>query len=92
LHLLRHHTDIGLVAAVIGKAIEADPIGQMAEKNDVVFQRDIGSPATATAATATATATTAAYSCSAAACSGTAATTAAEACAAARGLGISDSA
>src|SRR5262245_22369625 len=59
LHLLRHHADIGAVAAVVAEAIVAEPVGQMAEQNDIVLERDVGSSAT-TAATAAATTTAAA--------------------------------
>ena len=57
LHLLRHYADIGLVAAVVGKTIEAEPIVEMAEQPDVFLQRDVGAPSTATAAAAATTAT-----------------------------------
>src|SRR6516165_11074667 len=54
LHFLRHHADIGRVAAVIGKAIEAKPIVEHSQQDDVVLEIDIratsASPASATAA------------------------------------------
>src|SRR5262249_39095634 len=58
LHLLRHHADIGFVAADIAEAIEAEPVVEPAEQNDVVLERDIGPPAAATTATAAATTAT----------------------------------
>src|SRR5262249_57725240 len=61
LHLLRHHTDVGAVAAVVAEAIVAEPIGKMAEQNDIVLERDVGSsttPAPPPPPTATAAATT----------------------------------
>jgi hypothetical protein len=67
LHILRHHADVGSVAAVIAEAIKADTVAEMTEKNDVVLDRDVGSASTASAsaaatpaaATATPAATTA---------------------------------
>ena len=41
LHLLGHDTDIGGVAAMKGEAIEAKAIVELAEKDDVVLERDI---------------------------------------------------
>jgi hypothetical protein len=61
LHILRHHADVGSIAAVIAEAIKADTVAEMTEKNDVVLDRDVGSASTATAA-ATPAATTAAPS------------------------------
>src|SRR6185436_12637061 len=55
LHLLRHHTDIRLVAAIVGKAIEAKAVVEHADQCDVVLEMDIGAPAAATAASASAT-------------------------------------
>ena len=54
LHLLRHHADIGLVAAVVAEAIEAEAVVEMAEHDDVVLQPDVGLVASATTATSTA--------------------------------------
>src|SRR5262245_16849405 len=54
-HLLRHDADIGAVAAVVGEAIEAEAVVEMAEQDDVVLERNIGPPAAAAAAAATAT-------------------------------------
>jgi hypothetical protein len=50
LHLLRHHADIGLVAAVVAEAIEAKAVVELTEKSDVVLEGDVGPAATATAA------------------------------------------
>src|SRR5262249_38953880 len=58
LHFLSHHADIGLVSAVVDEAVVAETIVEMAEKHDVVLERDIRAPAAATAASATATAPT----------------------------------
>src|SRR6185437_8502906 len=55
LDFLRDHADIGLVLAVVGEAIEAEPVGEMAEQDHVVLERDVGAPATAAATTAAAT-------------------------------------
>src|ERR1700747_3596058 len=56
LHLLRDHADITRVAADVAEAIEAEPVGEMAEQHDVVLERDVGAPATTAAADSTATA------------------------------------
>src|SRR6185369_1711538 len=57
LHLLRHHADIGFVAADVAEAIEAKAVVELAEQSDVMLDADIGAPATATtAASATAAA------------------------------------
>src|SRR5271154_1911999 len=59
LHLLRHHADIELVAAVVGEAIEAKAVVEPPQQGNVVLEPNIGaSPATATP-TATTAATTA---------------------------------
>src|SRR5882757_858527 len=61
LHLLRHYADIGLAAAKIAEAVIAETVGEMAEQDDVMLQRDVGTtPAATTSATETATATSAA--------------------------------
>jgi hypothetical protein len=60
LHLLRHHADVGAVAAVVAEAIIAEPIGKIPEQNDIVLERDVGSSTTATPATAAAATTAAA--------------------------------
>jgi hypothetical protein len=56
LHILRHNTDIGFVAAIVAEAIEANAVGKMTEKNDIVLECDVRTPSSA-AAGATATAT-----------------------------------
>jgi hypothetical protein len=59
LHFLRHHADISLVTAVVAEAIVAKSIREMTEKNNIVFERNVGSAsATASATTASTTATT----------------------------------
>src|SRR5262249_40663069 len=63
LHLLRHHTHIRLVAAVVGEAVEAEAIIEVPKQHDVMLERDVGPPATAApAATAEASATATAHS------------------------------
>jgi len=57
LHLLGHDAHIGAMAAVVAEAIVAETVGQMAKQDDVVFDRDVGSPSAATSAGATAAAT-----------------------------------
>src|SRR5947209_15460621 len=59
LDFLRHHADIGLVAAVVAEAVEAEAVIEVAEKRDVVLEHDVGSPALAAAASATTTASAA---------------------------------
>ena len=92
LHILRDHADIGLVAAVVAKAIVAQAVSEMAEKNDIVLQRNIGpSPAATTAASAATTAATAAPRAATTAAHSRATTTAAvsaEACVSTRGLRV----
>src|ERR1700730_13283571 len=44
LDFLRHHADIGLVAAVVAEAIEAEAVIEVAEKGDVVLKHHVGSP------------------------------------------------
>ena len=75
LNLLRHHADIGTVAAVIAEAIVAETIRKMTEQNDIVLERDVGSSTTTTATTTTTTTATAATEATAA--TATEATTAA---------------
>src|SRR6266849_1821645 len=41
---LCHHADIGLVAAVVAEAVEAEAVIEVAEKGDVVLEHDVGSP------------------------------------------------
>jgi len=57
LHLLRHDAHIGAIAAVIAEAIIAETVGEMAKQDDVVFDRDVGSPSAATSCGTTAAAT-----------------------------------
>src|SRR5690242_19144670 len=57
LHFLRHHADIGTVAAVVAEAIIAETIGKMTEQDDIVLERDVGPSASATATTSTSTTT-----------------------------------
>ena len=52
LHFLGDDADIGLVAADVAEAIEAKAIVETAEKNDIVFERDIGAASAATTAAA----------------------------------------
>ena len=68
LHLLRDDADLGAIAAVIAEPIIAETIGEMTKQDDVMLDRDVGSPsATATtAATATTTAETTAAAAEAA--------------------------
>lgn len=86
LHFLRHHTDVSSIAAIIAEAIVAKAVGEMAEKDNIVLERDIGSSPAAAAATTTTTharATTAtAHACATTAAAG------AETCVSARGLGL----
>src|SRR6185295_8266062 len=56
LYFLRHHPDIGLVAAEIAEAVIAEAIVQMPEQHDVMLQRDVGASATTSAAAAATTA------------------------------------
>ena len=61
LHLLRHHADIGPAASEIAEAVVSEAVVEMTEQHDVVFQRDVGTPAaTASAETAASAATEAA--------------------------------
>src|SRR6266403_4874240 len=57
-HFLRDDADINLVAAEIAKAIVAEAIGEVAEQDDVVRQRDVR--ASSTTATTTEAASTSA--------------------------------
>ena len=58
LHFLRHHADIGLLAAIVSEAIEAEAVVEMAEQLDAMLELDIRAPATTAAAAATAATTT----------------------------------
>src|ERR1700730_9765694 len=44
LDFLRHHADIGLVAAAVAEAVEAEAVVEVAEKEGVVLEHDVGSP------------------------------------------------
>src|SRR6185503_3691890 len=50
LHFLRDDADIGLVAAEIAEAVIAEAALEMTEQDDIVLQRDVGTPAAASAA------------------------------------------
>ena len=60
LHLLRYDAHIGAIAAVIAEAIIAKTVGEMAKQDDVVLDRDVGSPSAAATTTTEATAAAAA--------------------------------
>ena len=64
LHFLRQYTDIDPVGTIVGKPIEPKAVVEATEKNDIVFERNIG-PATAAPAakTSSASATNAAARC-----------------------------
>ena len=76
LHLLRHDSDIGRVAAIIGEAVIAQAIIKTPEQDNIVLEPYIGAPSTA-AATATSTTAEPATPTATAAAEATAATTAA---------------
>jgi hypothetical protein len=46
LNFLCHDTDVRLGSAIVGEAIEAEAVVEMAEKSDVVLERNIGPSAT----------------------------------------------
>ena len=81
LHFLRHHADIGALAAVVAEAIVAEAVVEMAKQDDVMLERDVRTSAATAAATASSaaatTATTTARACTAAATAAAHATTAA---------------
>src|SRR5439155_6449444 len=54
-NFLRHHADVGRVAAIVVEAIEAENVVEVAKERDVVLEHHIGSPATAGAAAPAAT-------------------------------------
>src|SRR6185369_3867188 len=64
-HFLRDDADVNLVAAEIAEAVVAEAIGEVAEQDDVVLQRDVRA-SSATAAPEPASATTEPASASAA--------------------------
>ena len=39
---LRHHADIGLIAAVVAEAIEAEAVIELTQQNDIMFEPDVG--------------------------------------------------
>src|SRR5882672_1110445 len=49
LHFLRHHTDIGFIAAEIAEAVIAEAVVKVAKQSNVVLQRYVRTPATAAA-------------------------------------------
>src|SRR4029079_13382414 len=57
LHLVRHDTDIGLLAVVVAETIEVQAIGKPPEQHDVVLQGDVGPASASTATTPSAAAT-----------------------------------
>src|SRR6185436_775655 len=57
LHLVRHDTDIGLLAVVVAETIEIQAIGKPPEQHDVVLQGDVGPASASTATTPSAAAT-----------------------------------
>src|SRR4029079_1627668 len=59
----RHHANIGLLAAVIAEAVEAEPIVEMPEQDDMVLERDVGTSSATAAATAAAAAAATAAAC-----------------------------
>src|SRR3984885_13827261 len=66
-HLLRHHPDIGGVAAVVDETIIAEAVVEPPEQNDVMLEAHVGAtPAAATSAAATPAAETAATASAAA--------------------------
>ena len=58
LHFLRNHPDIGRVAAVVRKAVEADAVFEITEQDNIVLEHNVGSPAAATSTTAVAASAT----------------------------------
>jgi hypothetical protein len=48
LHFLRNDADVGAVASIVSKAIEAEIVVKTAEQHSVVFQRGVGSSTTTT--------------------------------------------
>ncbi len=58
LHFLRHHADIGLVGAIVGKPVEPETAVETTEKDDVVLEGDIRPASAAPASEAPAAAET----------------------------------
>jgi hypothetical protein len=59
-NLLSNHSDISRVAAVIAETVQAKPIGEVTDQNDVVLKPEVRTPSAAAATTAAATTTAAA--------------------------------
>jgi hypothetical protein len=59
LHFLRHHPDIGFVAAIVAEAIKAETVIEIAEEGDVVLEPDVRATSATTTAAAASTATAA---------------------------------
>ena len=53
-NFLCDHADIGFMPAVIYKTVNAEPIIEAADKDDIMLESDVGSPSTAAVSTATA--------------------------------------
>ena len=58
LHFLCHDANVCLVAAVVAEAVQAEPVGQAINKDDVVLEPDIRALSAATTATEATTSTT----------------------------------
>jgi len=58
-NFLCDHADIGFMPAVIYKTVNAEPIIEAADKDDIMLESDVGSPSTAAVSTATAAVSTA---------------------------------
>jgi len=67
LHFLCHDANVCLIAAVVAEAVQAKPVVQVTDKNDVVLEPDIRSPTAATTATTSTTSSSPAISPAAAA-------------------------
>jgi len=53
-YFLRNHSDIGLVAAVIGEAVITEAVVEPTQQHDIVLQLDVRAAPTAATATTTA--------------------------------------
>ena len=58
LHFLCHDANVYLIAAVVAEAVQAKPVVQVTDKDDVVLEPDIRSPTAATTAAEATTSTT----------------------------------
>src|SRR5690349_13112725 len=67
LHFLRHHADIGALAAVVAEPVVPQAVVEMAKQDDVMLERDVRAPSAA-ATTASAAAAAAATTATAGAC------------------------